>query len=52
LYFSVKYLGRHPKETNLSIDDFAEVAYICREIEKAENEKATAILKALMGSRL
>jgi hypothetical protein len=30
----------------------AEVAYVAREIEKAEAEQATAILKALMGSRL
>jgi hypothetical protein len=30
----------------------AEVAYVAREIEKADADNATAILKALMGSRL
>ena len=30
----------------------AEVAYVAREIEKAEAEQANAIMKALLGSRL
>ena len=29
----------------------ADIAFVAREIEKAEADKATAILKALMGSR-
>jgi hypothetical protein len=52
MYFCIKYLGRHPIETNLTIDQLAEVAYVARSIEKAEGENATAILKALLGSRL
>jgi hypothetical protein len=44
-------LQRHPIELDLTLDQMAEVAYVAREIEKAEAEKASAILKALMGSR-
>jgi hypothetical protein len=29
----------------------AEIAFVAREIEKAEADKSSAILKALMGSR-
>jgi hypothetical protein len=44
-------LQRHPRELDLTLDEMAEVAYVAREIEKAEGEKSSAILKALMGSR-
>jgi hypothetical protein len=45
-------LNRHPSETNLTIDQIAEIAYVAREIEKAEAENASAILKALFGRML
>jgi hypothetical protein len=48
----VKYLHRHPSELDLSIDQIAEIAFVAREIEKADAENASAILKALLGSRL
>jgi hypothetical protein len=48
----VKYLNRHPSELDLSIDQIAEIAFVAREIEKADAENASAILKALLGSRL
>ena len=47
----MRYLQRHPTELDLTLDQMAEVAFVAREIEKAEAEKASAILKALMGSR-
>ena len=52
MYYCIKYLGRHPIETNLTIDQLAEVAYVARQIEKADGENASAILKALLGNRL
>jgi len=45
-------LNRHPSETNLTIDQIAEIAYVAREIEKAEAENASAILKSLFGRML
>jgi hypothetical protein len=47
----VRYLQRHPAELDLTLDQMADIAYVAREIEKAEAENASAILKALMGSR-
>ena len=44
-------MNRHPVETNLSLDQIAEIAVVAREIEKAEAENASAILKSLLGSR-
>jgi hypothetical protein len=45
-------LNRHPSETNLTIDQIAEIAYVAREIEKSEAENASGILKALFGRML
>jgi hypothetical protein len=45
-------LNRHPSETNLTIDQIAEIAYVAREIEKSEAENASDILKALFGRML
>lgn len=36
LFYSVKYLHRHPSELNLTLDQMAEVAYIADEIEKTQ----------------
>jgi len=44
-------LKRHPTELDLTLDQMAEIAYVAKEIEKAEAENASAILKALLGSR-
>ena len=48
----MKYLRRHPKELDFTLDEIAEVAFIAREIEKNEGETAVAIVEALLGSRL
>jgi len=45
-------LKRHPKELDLTLDEIAEIALIGREIDKAEAENASAILNALLGSRI
>jgi hypothetical protein len=45
-------LNKHASELNLTLDQMAEVAYVAREKEKADAEYASAILKALLGSRL
>jgi hypothetical protein len=45
-------LNKHPSELSLTLDQIAEVAYVAREKEKADAENASAILKALLGSRL
>jgi len=37
---------------DLTLDQIAEVALIGREIDRAEAENASAILNALLGSRL
>jgi hypothetical protein len=47
----VIYLNRHPSELNFTLDQIAEIAYVAREKEKADAENASAILKALLGSR-
>jgi len=39
LYYSVKYLHRHPAEVNITIEQMGQVAYMAREIEKLEAEK-------------
>jgi hypothetical protein len=44
-------LNRHPSELSLTLDQIAEVAYVAIEKEKADAEKASAILKALFGAR-
>ena len=43
----MKYLNRHPSETDLTLDQIAEVAMIGQEIEKQQVE----MLGALFGSR-
>jgi hypothetical protein len=48
----VRFLHRHPTEVDLSIDQIAEIAYIGKEIDKMQAEQASAILNALLGSRL
>jgi len=45
-------LKRHPAELDLTLDQIAEIALIGREIDKAEAENASAILNALLGSRI
>jgi hypothetical protein len=45
-------LKRHPTEIDLTLDQMAEIALIGREIDKAEAENASAILNALLGSRI
>jgi hypothetical protein len=45
-------LKRHPVEVDLTLDQIAEIALIGREIDKAEAENASAILNALLGSRI
>jgi len=45
-------LKRHPVEIDLTLDQIAEVALIGREIDKAEAENASAIMNALLGSRI
>jgi len=45
-------LKRHPTELDLTLDQIAEIALIGREIDKAEAENASAILNALLGSRI
>jgi len=52
MYYCIKYLGRHPSELNLTIDQFAEIAMVARQIEKSDAENASAILKALLGSKI
>jgi hypothetical protein len=37
LYYSVKYLHRHPSELNLTLDQMAEVAYIGDELDKVQS---------------
>jgi hypothetical protein len=44
-------LHRHPIETNLTLDQIAEIAYVAREIEKSEAENASGLLKAMFGAR-
>lgn len=43
----MKYLNRHPSETDLTLDQIAEVAMIGQEIEKQQVE----MLGALFGGR-
>ena len=45
-------MNRHPTELDLTLDQIAEIAYVAREIEKAEADNASAILKALFGRML
>jgi hypothetical protein len=45
-------LKRHPTEVDLTLDQIAEIAMIGREIERAEADNASAILNALLGSRI
>ena len=52
MYYCIKYLKRHPIETDLTLDQIAEIAYVAKYIEKNEAEQATAIVKALIGSRI
>jgi hypothetical protein len=52
MYYCIKYLRRHPIETDLTLDQIAEIAFVAKQIEKAEAENASAILKALLGSRI
>jgi hypothetical protein len=43
----VKYLNRHPSETDLTLDQIAEVAMIGQEIEKQQVE----MMSAMFGGR-
>jgi hypothetical protein len=45
-------LKRHPIEVDLTLDQIAEIAMIGREIDRAEADNASAILNALLGSRI
>ena len=43
LWYSVKYLHRHPSELDLTIDQMAEVAMIGKQIDKLQIEAIGAL---------
>jgi len=47
LYYSVKYLHRHPAETDLDFDRLSELVYIGQMLDKREEELAMITARAL-----
>lgn len=51
LFYSVKHLRRHPCEVPLTLDQWAEVAYMADLIDSMDAQNGSSVIAALMGGR-
>jgi hypothetical protein len=52
LFYSVKHLRRHPSEVPITLDQWAEVAYMADMIDRMEAESGASVVAALTGAKL